>query len=292
MTEPTTGTESAGHKRDRHTLALVADDDSPLMITRYGKPGAAATVVYLHGPFGDATSLAPLIGEIHQHFGGEIAQLVYDQRGHRNGVAFGADRPGMAQLVADLDVVMSHASGRVVLVVESLAAILLQEWLFRHRRGVLRLDAVVAICPVPELPSAEGSVREERTDPACRIPIRLDVELLVAFGILDSDNGLPIFDSVDALIGALGRFEADVAVVEDMLRATPTWIVAGKKDWVADYRRVAELADTVWAESILVDDASHDLIHTHTRIAADAVVAALQAAHAQSWLTDGWLTGS
>ncbi|WP_189022573.1 alpha/beta fold hydrolase [Nocardia rhizosphaerihabitans] len=252
------------------------------MVTRYGRRDAAATVVYLHGPLSDATSMAPLIGELHQHFGGEIAQLVYDQRGHRHGVPFHPDRPAMAQLVADLDAVLTHASGQVILVTESLAAILLQEWLFRHRRGILRLDAVVAICPVPELPGDERSVRDGRADLARRAANSLERELALAFGILGCDDELPILESVGAMMRALRGGEADVAVVEDMLRATPTWIVAGKQDRLVGHKRVAELADTVWAEWVLIDDAAHDLIHTHTRIAADTVVAALEAAHEQT----------
>lgn len=282
MPESNTSASSVTRTRDRHRFTVTADDDTPMVVTRYGRRDAAATVVYLHGPLADATSVAPLIGELHQHFGGEIAQLVYDQRGHRHGVPFHPDRPAMAQLVADLDVVLTHASGRVILVAESLAAILLQEWLFQHRRGVLRLDAVVAICPVPELPSDEKPVRDGRTDWARRVVSTLEGELLVAFGILDCDNELPIVESTGVLMDALRRSEADVAVVEDLLRGTPTWIVAGKQDWLVSYKRVAELADTVWAEWVLVEDAGHDLVHTHTRIAADAVVAALEAAHDQT----------
>lgn len=268
--------------RDRYRFTVTADDDTPMVVTRYGRRDAAATVVYVHGPLSDATSLAPLIGELHQHFGGEIAQLVYDQRGHRHGVPFHPDRPGMAQLVADLDTVLTHAGGRVILVAESLAAILLQEWLFRHRRGVLRLDAVVVICPVPELPSDERSVRGGQADLARQPANVLERELAIAFGILDCESETPILESIGALLRALRGGVADVAVVEDILRATPTWIVAGKQDWLVGYKRVAELADTVWAEWVLVEDAGHDLIHTHTRIAADAVVAALEAAHEQT----------
>lgn len=282
MIESNTSAESFTRSRDRQRFTVTADDDTPMVVTRYGSRDAAATVVYLHGPLSDATSLAPLIGELHQHFGGEIAQLVYDQRGHRHGVPFHPDCRGMAQLVADLDVVLTQASGRVVLVAESMAAIWLQEWLFHHRRGVLPVDGVVAICPVPELPSDERPVRGGLTDWARRVVCKLEGELLVAFGVLDCDNELPIVESTGVLMGALRRCEADSAVVEDLLRATPTWIVAGKRDWLVGVKRVTELADTVWAECVLVDDAGHDLINTHTRIAADAVVAALEAAHDQT----------
>lgn len=282
MTESRTNTESFTRTRDRHRFTVTADDDTPLVLTRYGRRDAAATVIYLHGPLADATSMAPLISELHQHFGGEIAQLVYDQRGHRHGVPFHPDRPGMAQLVADLDTVIAHASGRVILVAESLAAILLQEWLFSHRRGVLRLDAVVAICPVPALVGNHPSTRAGVAVSARQPGNSFERELALAFGILHCENDLPILESVGALVGALQAGVCDVAVVEDMLRATPTWVVAGKQDRLISPKLVAELADTVWAEWILVDDAGHDLIATHTRIAADAVVTALEAAHDQT----------
>ncbi|MEU3010130.1 alpha/beta hydrolase [Nocardia asteroides] len=282
MTESRTNTESFTRTRDRHRFTVTADDDTPLVLTRYGRRDAAATVIYLHGPLADATSMAPLISELHQHFGGEIAQLVYDQRGHRHGVPFHPDRPGMAQLVADLDTVIAHASGRVILIAESLAAILLQEWLFSHRRGVLRLDAVVAICPVPALVGNQRSTRAGIAVSARQPGNSLERELALAFGILYCENDLPILESVGALVGALQAGVCDVAVVEDMLRATPTWIVAGKQDRLISHKLVAELADTVWAEWIIVDDAGHDLIATHTHIAADAVVTALEAAHDQT----------
>ncbi|MFJ2834219.1 alpha/beta fold hydrolase [Nocardia sp. NPDC087230] len=282
MTESRTNATPFTRARDRNRFTVTTDDDTPLVLTRYGRRDAAATVIYLHGPLADATSWTPLISEIHQHFGGEIAQLVYDQRGHRHGVPFHPDRPGVEQLVADLDTVIAHASGRVILVAESFAAILLQEWLFRHRRGVLRLDAVVAICPVPALPGDRRSVRSGLADLVRQPGSSLERDLGIAFGILDCDNDLPILESVGALMDALRAGVSDVAVVEDMLRATPTWIVAGKQDRLVGHQLVAELADTVWAEWVLVDDAGHDLIATHTRIAADAVVAALEAAHEQT----------
>ncbi|MBF6212158.1 alpha/beta hydrolase [Nocardia puris] len=269
--------ETRGTTTDSHAVTITAADGTVLTGSRFGKPDAALTVVYLPGPLADAGHFTPMITLIDRHFRAEVAQLVYEQRGHGNDLPLHPGPAGMAQLVEDLDAVISHADGRVVLVVHSLAAIVAQEWLYHHRRDPARVDAIVAIAPVTELPDHDRALTEHPTGSARRAGRRLIHELSTALGEhrLHTDAEL---EAARHTLRAYRRCGADIAVVEDLLRATPTWIVAGHADPVARYGRVTELAQTVWAELSSLRDGSHDLARTFPWLPAAAVSSAIRVA--------------
>ncbi|MGC4989875.1 alpha/beta hydrolase [Nocardia salmonicida] len=276
MTRPRT--DSASHTRNHagQAFTITAKDGALLRATLFGKPTAAATIVYLHAPLSDETCFGPLINQLDESFAGNIAQLTFRQRGHGSTTALRTGRAGMSQLVDDLNAVLGHATGQVVLVVHSLAAVLLQGWLHHGRHDAPRVHAIVAIAPVTELPDHAGALTAHPSTAARQAGDQLIGELATALGA-DDIRGEAAFESARQTLRTYRRCGTDLAVVEDLLRATPTWIVAGRRDEVAAYTRVEELATTVWAELIVVPDAAHDLIHTHHLVAALAVVEAFDA---------------
>ncbi|MEV0688362.1 alpha/beta hydrolase [Nocardia sp. NPDC050378] len=183
----------------------------------------------------------------------------------------------MSQLVNDLDSVLAHTTGPVVLVVHSLAAVVVQEWLYRHRRDEHLVDAIVAVAPIPELPDHIGAFDEDRSTLARQAGRRWIHDLANALGSSDRVRGDVGVESARRTLRCYRRCGADLAVVEDLLRATPTWIVTGTGDQLANPTRVDELASTVWAELHMVTDAGHGLVGTHPQAVARVVTDALDA---------------
>ncbi|MEV0768509.1 alpha/beta hydrolase [Nocardia salmonicida] len=274
-----TGLSPGACSGSEETFTISANDGARLAAIRFGSRTAVATVVYVHAPLSDRSYFAPVMTEIDRSFGGNIAQLSYHQRGDSISAPPRPGRARMAQLIDDLDAVLARADGRIVMVVHSLAAVQLQEWLYRHRRDEPVVHAIVAIGPVTELPDPAGSFTA-RPQPAAReAGNRWIAEYAAA---LHHDNRIRSeadFESARQRLRAYRRCGADLAVIEDLLRAMPTWILAGRSDPVADYRRVEEFATTVWAELVTVDGAGHDLVHAHPRAVARAVVEALEAVY-------------
>ena len=175
----------------------------------------------------------------------------------------------------------------MVLVVHSLAAIVAQEWLYHHRRDQTSVAAIVAIGPVTELPDHDGALTAHPTGAARRAGARLIHELSTALGEHRLHTEAE-FESARHTLRAYRRCGADLAVVEDLLRATPTWIVAGRADPVAGYERVKELAETVWAEMSSLRDGGHDLARTFPWLPAAAVSSAIRVARDADRFGGGW----
>ncbi|MEV6362169.1 alpha/beta fold hydrolase [Nocardia asteroides] len=261
------------------SFSVPAENGELLMVTRFGAHNAPATVVYLPGPLSDSAYFMPLVLDLQNDLGSAIAHLVYDRRRALPPGRTPAGRAAMAQRVDDLDAVIGGACGHVVLVVHSVSMIVVQEWLFRHRHDRQQLAAIVAVCPVPELADPAGALTANPTEAARRAGIGL-VRAMIGTGWPDRHlRGDAVFEAARQDLRAYRRCGTDLAVVEDLLRATPTWILAGRQDTVVHWERAEELASTVWAELVVVEDAGHDLAHTHLRAAVDATVAALKAVH-------------
>ncbi len=258
------------------------------MVTRFGTHNAPATVVYLPGPLADSAYFMPLILDLQNDVGSAIAHLTYDRPRSLSPAGTPTGPAALVQRVDDLDVVIGRACGQVVLVVHSVSMIVLQEWMFRHRHNRQRVAAIVAVCPVPELADRVGALTANPTEAAHRAGVGL---VRAMIGTDWPDHRLrsdAMIESAREKLRAYRRCGADLAVVEDLLRATPTWILAGRQDAVVRWERAEELASTVWAELVVVDDAGHDLAHTHPRAAVDATVAALKAVHDLSVYGGSW----
>ncbi|MFD4434072.1 hypothetical protein ACFWPJ_32590, partial [Nocardia sp. NPDC058497] len=80
------------------------------------------------------------------------------------------------------------------------------------------------------------------------------------------------------LLRAYRRHTADLAIVEDLLRATPTWVLVGEHDAFAAPGVVNEFTERVWAEQETIPGARHDLACAHPVAVADVVVDAVQVA--------------
>ncbi|MFD4351564.1 alpha/beta fold hydrolase [Nocardia sp. NPDC058518] len=276
MTTPHTDPESHTRNDAGQAFTITASDGAPLRATRFGNPNAVLTVVYLHAPLSRGTYFSSLISELDQSYGGpHIAQLTYDQRSPGTTATTRTSRAEMAQLVDDVTAVLAHINGRVVLVVHSLAAILLQEWLYHGRHDEPLVHAIVAIAPVTELPDHTRALTANPTAAADQATNQLIVDLVTALGVNDHIQGEAVLELARQTLLPYRRCGADVAVVEDLLRATPTWVVVGRADRIAGFSRVEEFAATVWAELIDIEDAAHDLVHTHPSAATEVVLDAL-----------------
>ncbi|MFI5501029.1 alpha/beta fold hydrolase [Nocardia asteroides] len=269
------------------SLSVPAENGKLLMVTRFGAHNAPATVVYLPGPLADSAYFMPLILDLQNDLGPAIAHLVYDRHRALPPGRTPSGRAAMAHRVDDLDAVIGRACGQVVLVVHSVSMIAVQEWLFRHRHDRQQLAAIVAVCPVPELADRAGALTANPTEAARRAGIGL-VRAMIGTDWPDRHFRGEAIEAARQELRAYRRCSADLAVVEDLLRATPTWILAGRQDTVVHWERAEELASTVWAELVVVDDAGHDLAHTHPRAAVDATVAALKAIHDLSVYGGTW----
>ncbi|MGW5440542.1 alpha/beta fold hydrolase [Nocardia asteroides] len=218
-----------------------------------------------------------MAAELESRLGGRIGQLSYEQRGHAadsNGVAT------MPRLLDDLDLALAQATGEVVLVVQSLAAIVLQEWLYRHRRDPrLNIAAIIAVSPVTELPDPAGGFDRIPRTLGRHYGDRMIGELSGELGTRALWLGPHRIEAARRLLRTYRRRTAELAVVEDLLRATPTWLLAGEQDPIVSPAAVGELAERVWAEHETIPAARHDLAGSHPAAVTDAIVDALRVAH-------------
>ncbi|WP_157225115.1 alpha/beta hydrolase [Nocardia thailandica] len=255
---------------------LTGNGGHRLRLTCLGPSQAPAIVVYLHGPLSGPARFAAVAQQVQAQSEGRVSQLAYLQRGHHPEATEGA---AMTSILDDLDLVLGHATGEVVLVVQSLAAIVLQEWLYRHRGDhTLAAAAIVALSPVTALPDPTGSL-----DPDPIHAVRQAGEVFIAQ--LSSEFGTDEawlrdrFEPARRLLRSYRRQPADLAVVEDMLRATPTWVLSGRWDPIAGLGEVSEFSERIWAEHDTMPTAGHDLANHHRSEVADTITQAIQIVH-------------
>ncbi|MFD3706167.1 alpha/beta fold hydrolase [Nocardia sp. NPDC058658] len=253
-------------------LSLPTGDGHHVEATFGGPLDAPATIVYLHGPLGGSADYAAVGLELDSRLDATIAHLVYDQRGHQPTHA--GDAPTMEQLLDDLDLVLAHASGEIILVVSSLAVIVVQEWVFRHRHHQLPVAGIVTVAPTTDLP--------RRRDNGAVGSRQYTLATVTSALVTSGSGGCASTGGVDAAMRLLSSYRggnADLAVVEEILRQTPTWVLSGRDDPVAVPARVLDFADRVWAEVAIIDTAAHNLARAHPCAVADTILAALRVAH-------------
>ncbi|WP_051194226.1 alpha/beta fold hydrolase [Nocardia jiangxiensis] len=272
---------------DFHALSIAADDGVRLAATRVGRPTAAATLVYVHPLLRERRFWAPITTGVHEHLCGAVTQLTYDQRGHGDSQApHRGEVTTVARLAEDLDTVLTHASGSVVLVAHSTGAQLVHAYATTHREHAAALAGLVLLNAAPEPPALP---RYLRTWPQRLIRLRRHPALhaLTAAGEaalgyrLDHTRRPHLPPStvdprarVDVLAAHSGGFGFFTGVAEAM-RHIPSAVLAGEQDPLVPPQHAVRLADALWADYDIVAGAGHDLPRTHPARATDTITCTL-----------------
>ncbi|WP_405135454.1 alpha/beta fold hydrolase [Nocardia sp. NBC_01388] len=284
---------------ERCVLTIPTSDDVALAATRLGATTAPATVVYVHGLLCDGHYWAPVTQCLHNRLGGDITQIVYDQRGH--GLSGRPDHrtaTTLRHLVDDLDAVLAHATGQVVLVTHSAGSLLAAAYAQFHPTHAAALSAMVLFGGAgefPEFPSLPKHYRELiKKLPQLR-HTRLDTVAAAAAALAERR-----FRDVSRRLGSkahlvCGAHRGDARVMTDVmgaysnfalspevaatLRQLPTFVIAGERDRIVPPAQSVRLADKIWADYELVPGAGHSLPHTQPDRAADTILQALEIAY-------------
>ncbi|MFE2999752.1 alpha/beta fold hydrolase [Nocardia sp. NPDC059246] len=282
---------------DPCVLSVHATDDLELAATRLGAPDAAKTVVYVHGLLSDGSYWSPVVEHVHSRLGDTITQIAYDQRGH--GISGRPDRRSattLRHLVDDLDAVLAHASGEVILVTHSAGSLVAAAYAQHHPTQASALSALVIFSgggEFPEFPSLAPRYRElpRRVQRLRRTHLDAVSVAIIAFFerrfralsrrlgsraplVCGARRGDPRV--LADVLAAYGEFTLHGEAAA-LLRGIPTFVIAGERDRVVPPTQSARLAERIWADYELVPGVGHSLPHAQPGRAADAIVPALEA---------------
>ncbi|WP_067902633.1 alpha/beta fold hydrolase [Nocardia vaccinii] len=269
-----------------HALSIDADDGVRLAATRVGRPAAPATLVYVHPLLRERRFWSPLSLRVHEQLGGAVAQITYDQRGHgESGTPHLRRITTLRRLADDLDMVLAHASGSVVLVVHSTAAQLVYAYATVHRDRAAELAGLVFLNAAAEFPCFPRYLRAWpqrliRLRPHRVLdPVTAAGEAVLRYRLRHSGRQLVVDVDTDPrvsidILGAHPGFGLSVGVAQQ-LRPIPSIVLAGEHDTLVPPQRAVALADAVWADYDLVFGAGHDLPHTHLERATDTITTTL-----------------
>ncbi|MBY8858603.1 alpha/beta hydrolase [Nocardia sp. CA2R105] len=273
-------------------MTITATDGVQLAATRWGPRPAAATIVYVHGLLTDSGVWDRLTRCLHDRVEGGIAQIVYDQRGQGN-----SGRPPrrssttMDRLAEDLDTVLAHAVGAVVLVAHSTGSLLMQAWAQRYPQRAATLSGLVLIngsAEFPDLPGLPAIYRTWPEDLQQWWPGSLDAEItavsvLLARTLRQTSASPPHLFRCDhtVLVDVLVACRRATLSDEDaaQLRSVPSFVVAGEHDRIVPPGQSIRLADRIWSEYELVSGTGHWLPWTDPDRTADTILQALEIAY-------------
>ncbi|MBY8862042.1 alpha/beta hydrolase [Nocardia sp. CA2R105] len=248
-------------------LTITATDGTFLRARYLGAPAAPATVVYVHGPLATGSYWTPLATRLHQRLDGGIGQIIYDQR-TPSWTEIASNAINRDQLVQDVDTVLTHASGSVVLVTHSIASVLIHTWAEQHPHRAAALSALVYFNGSAEIP--------ETLDPRA-IPHNVDDSTRA---LENRPPGTPVTDRevVRAILaGYCGSSLSDRGAGQ--LRSVPSWVLAGDRDRLVPPAHSAQLAEKIWADYEVLTGVGHDPAYSHPDRAAATVLAALEVAY-------------
>ncbi|MGW5110587.1 alpha/beta fold hydrolase [Nocardia sp. NPDC004123] len=284
---------------DRCALTISTSDDLRLAATRLGATTAPATVVYVHGLLCDGTYWAPVNECLHSRLGGEITQITYDQRGHgRSGRPDRRTATTLRHLVDDLDAVLAHATGEVVLVTHSAGSLVAAAYAEHHPAQAAALSALVIFGGAAEFPEFPSLSRRYRDLPRHMQRIRhTRFDSVVAATVAVAEQR---FRTISRRLGSrahlmCGARRGDPRVIADVmaaynsfaldseaaavLRSIPTFVIAGERDRIVPPAQSVRLADKIWADYELVPGAGHSFPHAEPDHAAEAILHALEIAY-------------
>ncbi|MEV6338735.1 alpha/beta hydrolase [Nocardia vinacea] len=290
----TEGEHNTAHHRDANPFTIAAPDGLRLSAARLGPACPPASVVYVHAMLTDSTYWTPLTECLHQRLDGAIAQIVYDQR------AYGTSehpapraRTTLPTLVEDLDTVLAHAHGAVVLVTHSVASLLVQAWAEQYPHRARALAGIVLFNGCPEFPwrptddihtetrrsrRAAHQLLEELTTHLFEPPLRYRAPHRSPF---DATGGATRLENHDAMLADLAAYSGAALTDEaaSALRAIPSWVLTGQLDPVVAPARSQHLAERIWGDYDSVPDAGHSLPYVEPCKACEPILAALEVAY-------------
>ncbi|WP_327116050.1 alpha/beta hydrolase [Nocardia sp. NBC_01730] len=289
------GERRTAHRRDASPFTVTAPDGLRLSAARLGPKRPPASVVYVHTILTDSTYWRPLTEHLHQRLDSGIAQLVYDQRTH------GASRhpgPGvrttLPMLVDDLDAVLTHAHGAVILVAHSVASLLVQAWAEQYPHRARTLTGIVLFNGCPEFPwrptpdaiHADGrrsrragrQLLEELTTYLFEPPVRCRLPRRRLFDTVGSGTRSENFDAMLADLAAYSG-AALTGEAASILRGVPTWVLTGPLDPVVAPSRSQHMAERIWGDYDSFPDAGHSLPYAEPAKACGPILAALEVAY-------------
>ncbi|MEV0759428.1 alpha/beta hydrolase [Nocardia sp. NPDC050435] len=284
---------------ETHPIAFTAADGLRLSGTRLGRPDTPATIVYLHGLLADATFWTPLTRRLSRHLGEDIAQLVYDQRGHgSSGWPAKHQHTTMRGLAEDLEAVLAHAHGAVVLVAHSAASLVVHTYIEHYRaRQVAGLVFFNAACHFRFHDMAMVPSQCQPTLARLRHQRRRRLDPVAAAGHAMLERRLRALAQQGKLAQSFitGARPGDPRVLADLLqqcnetrlsaqvavamRSTPSFVLGGELDRIVAAHDSVRLADAIWADYEMIPGATHSLPHTQPELAEDAVLRALEVAY-------------
>ncbi len=282
---------------DTRSFSVSARDGVRLWAQRVGSAWAPASVVYVHGMFTDARYWTPLVGHLNHHLDGGIAQIFYDQRGHGRSGCHPPKTPLSLNVLADdLNCVLGHVHGAVVVAAHSMAALLIHEWAAHNPRRARELSGIVLFNACADFPYLPATSHESLRAPKQRLrKYTLSEELGDYLYATPSRGSWPqpswrfprrSHRRNRARIGKVTQAELSVyphAVLTTeaaiALRAIPTWVVTGELDPVVTPSRSQHLAERIWADYDTIPGAGHSLPHTNPRHASEPILAALDVAY-------------
>ncbi|MEV6140483.1 alpha/beta hydrolase [Nocardia sp. NPDC051990] len=276
---------------DLGPFTVTAGDGIQLSASRIGEAAAPASVVYVHGMLTDSTYWRPLTGHLHRRLDGGIAQIVYDQRGHGSSGQGGPGvRATLPMLVDDLDAVLAHAHGAVVLVAHSVASLLVQAWVERYPRRARALAGIVMFNGCPEFPWLPASdvhgpgrrsrrrgsqLVEELTSYLHEPPAGYSLPRRSVFGTPGRGRNNADLEETLAAYGS-ATLTGETASI---MRRIPTWVLTGELDPVVAPSRSRHLAERIWGDYDSVAGAGHSLPHIDPAAASEPILAALEVAY-------------
>lgn len=284
---------------DTSPLTMSSSDGLMLAGDRCGPSFAAATVVYVHGLLCDGSWWQPLTEQVHDRLDGQIAQIVWDQRGHgRSGRPHRSVETTLDHLADDLDTVLTQATGSVVLVTHSAGSMVAAAYAQRYPARAAALSGLVlfnATGEFPEFPTLPRhfmtaatrikSLRHGRLDHVAaaaaslaerrfrRTARRLGSKAPLATGARPGDPRV-----LTDLMHAYRHFYLDPAIAAG-LRPVPSFVVTGDRDRVVSATQSTRFAEKIWADQQVVPGAGHSLPRSEPDIAAEVIVAALDVAY-------------
>ncbi|WP_067667087.1 alpha/beta fold hydrolase [Nocardia miyunensis] len=268
-------------------LSIDADDGVRLAATRLGRASAAVTLVYVHPLLRERRFWEAVTIGVHEHLCGAVSQITYDQRGHGDSQApHRSEVTTVARLARDLDTVLAHASGAVVLIAHGEGAQLVHAYATTHREKAQALAGLVFLNASTDPPVLQRYLR--------RWPQRLlrlrrhrglgavtaAGEAVLGYRLVHPDGhrrGLGSAERrvrVDVLAAYAGGFGFFTGVAMG-LRHIPSAVLAGEHDPLVPPQRAVRLADALWADYDVVAGAGHELPRTHPARVTDTITCTL-----------------
>lgn len=280
-------------------VTITTSDGLDLSGSRSGPAMAAATVVYVHGLLCDGGYWRPLTDSVHRRLDGQVAQIVYDQRGHgSSGRPHRSTETTLEQLANDLDIVLTQATGAVVLVTHSAGSLIAAAYAHLYPARAAALSGLILFNGAGEFPEFPALPKHFKTVASQLKHLRHSrLDHVAAAGAAVAERR---FRRTARRLGSkaplvTGARCGDPRVLTDVmhayrdfylapdiaagLRSVPSFVVTGERDRIVPATQSTRLADKIWADHHVVPGAGHSLPHSMPGTAADIIVDTLEIAY-------------